>query len=49
METLLAGTRTLTNRVLEFFIGTRMAPVRAQGFDSHLHWDRVVRAWRSIS
>ena len=49
METLLAGTRTLTNRVLEYFIGTRMAPVRARASDSHLHWDRVVRAWRIVS
>jgi hypothetical protein len=49
MDTLLAGTRTLTNRVLEFFIGTRIAAVRAQDFDSHLHWDRVVRAWRTVS
>jgi len=49
MDTLLAGTRTLTNRVLEFLIGTRIAPVRGHTSDSHLHWDRVVRAWRIVS
>jgi hypothetical protein len=49
MDTLLAATRTYTNRVLEFLLGTRLAPVRAQASDPHLHWDRVVRAWRIIS
>jgi hypothetical protein len=46
MDTLLSATRTLTDRVLEFFVGTRLAPVRAHASDSHLHWDRIVRAWR---
>jgi hypothetical protein len=46
METLLAATRTLTYRVIEFLLGTRLAPIRAPAADSHRHWDRVVRAWR---
>jgi hypothetical protein len=46
METLFAVTRSLAYRVIEFCIGTRLAPIRAPAADSHLHWDRVVRAWR---
>jgi hypothetical protein len=46
MQTLLATTRTLASRVLDFCLGTRLAPVRTHTNDSHLHWDRVVRTWR---
>jgi len=46
MDTLFAASRTITYRVLEFCLGTRQAPVRVHSSDSHLHWDRVVRAWR---
>jgi hypothetical protein len=46
MQTLLSATRNFTMRVVDFFLGTRLAPVRSAAFDSHLHWDRVVRAWR---
>jgi hypothetical protein len=46
METLLAATRTLTDRVIVFLLGTRLAPIRPPAADSHRHWDRVVRAWR---
>ncbi len=46
MQTLLATTRTLATRVLDFCLGTRMAPARTQAYDSHLHWDRIVRTWR---
>jgi hypothetical protein len=49
METMLAATRSLRNRVFDFLLGTRMAPVRTQSSDSHLHWDRVVRAWRRFA
>jgi hypothetical protein len=46
MRTLLATTRTLASHVLDFCLGTRLAPVRTHAYDSHLHWDRVVRTWR---
>ena len=46
METLLATSRTLTNRVLNFCLGARLAPIRSPAPSSHRHWDRVVRAWR---
>ena len=49
MDTFLAATRSITNHVFEFLLGTRLAPVRAQSSDSHLHWDRVVRAWRRFA
>ena len=46
MQTLLSATRMFTVRVLDFCLGTRLAPIRSPASDSHLHWDRVVRAWR---
>jgi hypothetical protein len=46
METLFSATRTFTMRAFDFFLGTRLAPVRSAASDSHLHWDRVVRTWR---
>jgi len=46
METLLAATQTFAYRVIEFCLGTRLAPVRVPTAESHLHWDRILRAWR---
>ncbi|HEY8759631.1 MAG TPA: hypothetical protein VIP52_01830 [Candidatus Dormibacteraeota bacterium] len=46
MQTVLAVTRTLAIRVLDFCLGSRLAPIRSPASDSHLHWDSVVRAWR---
>ncbi len=46
MDTVLAATRTFLNQLIDFCLGTRLAPLRLPASDSHLHWDRVVRAWR---
>ncbi|MFI5236180.1 MAG: hypothetical protein ACHQXA_10750 [Gemmatimonadales bacterium] len=46
MKTLLDAARSLTNHLLDYLLGTRLAPERLPAADSHRHWDRSIRTWK---